>query len=140
MLLWPSPAEVHNCTRSDPSAKHDSVTRPRPVIFPNRQLVVKYGREISVAEGQCLWYFGHYLSDVPVPEIFGWRQDGGETFLYMSLVHGQTMEERWDSLDERQRETVCKQLKVMIGTWRALRQECEPYSVGMMSKHCVEPS
>lgn len=130
----PSPSEVRHRTQSDPAAKNDSVTRPRPVKFPERQLLVKYGREISVAEGQCLWYIGRHLSDVPVPEIFGWRRDEGETFLYMSLVQGQTLEDRWDLLDESARDAVCKQLKIMVGSWRGLRQEQEqePYAVGTM--------
>ena len=68
------------------------------------QLIVKFGFEVSIAEGQCLWALRRLLRDhVPVPEVYGWRQDGEQVFIYMELVAGVTLEERWESLSSEER-------------------------------------
>ena len=28
---------------------------------------------------------------LPVPEVFGWAQNGGQNFIYMALVEGQAL-------------------------------------------------
>jgi aminoglycoside phosphotransferase (APT) family kinase protein len=56
---------------------------------------------------------------VPVPEVFGWCQDGNEVFIYMQMVRGATLEERWEALTREERVDICEQLRPMVG---ALRQ------------------
>ncbi len=128
----PTPAQI----RIDaPNRKRDhlrsSSSRPPPVFYQELNLLVKYGSEITLAEGQCLWFIRHHLSKgVPVPEMYGWRKDGDETFLYMELINGDTLERRWNSLSERDRTAVCVQLSQMTSAWRGLRQESSPEFVG----------
>ncbi|KAL5589467.1 hypothetical protein FOVSG1_011334 [Fusarium oxysporum f. sp. vasinfectum] len=71
--------------------------RKNTVIFESLGLVVKFGKEprVTVAEGQCLWWLRRHVPSVPVPEMYGWTEDGGEVFLYMQLV-----EVKRDSNDE----------------------------------------
>jgi hypothetical protein len=98
--------------------------RPPPVKFADRGLIVKYGTEITLAEGQCLIFVRKVLyPKVPVPEVYGWSSDKGQTFLYMELVHGLTLEERWGTLAEHERLSVCEQLRCMIDLWRGLKQD-----------------
>jgi hypothetical protein len=53
--------------------------RPPPVIFKDLGLFVKWGSAARISEGQCLYALGYLLKDhVPVPEIYGWREDGGQ--------------------------------------------------------------
>jgi len=126
----PTPAQVRQRhVRVD--EKLVSASRPRPVVFQELGLLVKYGSEITIAEAQCLWFFNRHMKGrVPTPELYGWRCDGEETFIYMELVRGDTLEERWPSLCDEERRSICRELKGCVDAWRGLRQETEPYFVG----------
>ncbi|KAJ5358643.1 uncharacterized protein N7496_011056 [Penicillium cataractarum] len=57
------------------------------VVFQELSLLVKWGTAMRISEGQCLCAIGQLLKDyVPVLELYTWRQDGGETFLYMKYL------------------------------------------------------
>ncbi|KAI4859960.1 hypothetical protein F4820DRAFT_462070 [Hypoxylon rubiginosum] len=115
--------------------------RPPPIPFEELGLVVKYGSVITIAEAQCLWYFNRYMKDtVPTPELFGWYQDGGETFIYMELVDGDTLEDAWPSLSPEEQDIICGQLRTCVEAWRSLRQEAEPYYVGHIGRQGVGDS
>jgi hypothetical protein len=131
----------HNCALPPPAEVRQKATaihatwvrtqRPPPVVFEEKGLIVKYGSEITIAEGQCLWYFNRFMKNkVPTPELFGWRVDDGQTFIYMELIPGETLEEAWSHLDETEIDDICKQLRDFVGAWRGLRQESEPYFIG----------
>lgn len=100
-LSLPTPTEVKEVAShsENPSAK--LVTRPPPVTFPNLGLLVKYETEITLAGGQCLLFIRNTLSEaVPVPEVYGWCEDGDKVFIYMELVDGMTLEKSWDTMTE----------------------------------------
>lgn len=85
--------------------------RPPPVIFKDQGLFVKWGSAVRLSEGQSLYAIGQLLKDhVPVPEIYGWRKDGDETFIYMEYLHAQTLEQVWDTLEPHDRVSVCYEL------------------------------
>ncbi|KJF60383.1 phosphotransferase enzyme family protein [Coccidioides immitis RS] len=51
---------------------------PPPASFASMGLFVKSGANIMIAEGQSLYAVCHFLKgSVPVPELYGWRTDGG---------------------------------------------------------------
>jgi hypothetical protein len=111
----PSPAEVRAYQHP---GKHG------PVQFESLHLLVKYGKEITIAEGQCLSALRRFLpSQVPVPEVYGWFDDNGEVFIYMEITEGVTLEKKWESLSKQERETVCGQLRAMLLALRNLRQD-----------------
>ncbi|KAF2674159.1 hypothetical protein BT63DRAFT_419466 [Microthyrium microscopicum] len=113
-------------------------SRPPPVPFPELGLIVKFGSEITIAEGQCLWYLNSYLKDsVPTPEVFGWLQDGNEVFIYMELIKGDTLKERWPLLNEEEKGTICTQIGGCMEAWKELRQEKEPYFIGHVGNQGV---
>jgi hypothetical protein len=96
-------------------------TRPPPVYFPNLGLCVKYGTEITIAEGQCLLFVRSKLSSlVPVHEIYRWCKNDGQVFIYMELIDGVTLEKSWEGMNEEDRLVVCEQLRGMIDAWRGL--------------------
>lgn len=35
---------------------------------------------------------------VPVPEVYGWEEDENQGFIYMELIPGDTLMERWGSM------------------------------------------
>lgn len=93
---------------------------------------MKYGHGISIAEGQCLWAIQQFLrNNVPVPEIYGWREDGDETFIYMELIDGDTLQERWTSLSSVDRVRLCEELREIIMSLRRLEQSPGEKFIGM---------
>lgn len=74
--------------------------KPKPVIFEDMNLLVKFGPDITVTEAQNLWMIKRaFRGRVPVPEIFGWRVDERNyVFIYMEFMQGQRLQDRWDSL------------------------------------------
>ncbi|OAL72012.1 hypothetical protein A7D00_4044 [Trichophyton violaceum] len=80
-----------------------------PVRYEHLGLIVKYGRapEVTVAEGQLLWAVRRTLPMVPVPEVYGWAHDKGQVFIYMELIKGVTLEQRWGSLGPAERVAIC---------------------------------
>ena len=59
---------------------------------------------------------------MPVPEVYGWCQDNGETFIYMELIEGITLEQSWPELDVEGRLHVCTQLHHILENLRQLKQ------------------
>ena len=136
----PTPAEVRLDAARRKDGSRRSLSRPPPVYYQALNLLVKYGSEITLAEGQCLWFIRRYLSrDVPVPEIYGWCRDGDETFLFMELIQGDTLEQRWDSLPEEEKTGICAQLRHMTAAWRGLGRGSLSQSIGMhlFPCHCL---
>ncbi|KAE9369000.1 kinase-like protein [Stipitochalara longipes BDJ] len=106
-----------------------------PVQFKSLNLLVKYGKDITIAEGQCLWALRRLLpSQVPVPEVYGWCEDNGEVFVYMELVGGVTLENRWESLAKQERISVCEELRVMLLALRTLRQDPKDEFLGHINR------
>lgn len=57
---------------------------------------------------------------VSTSEVFAWTEGGGQIFIYMPLVEGDTLQERWGTLSEVEREAVYKELNRMVPAWRSL--------------------
>lgn len=98
----PSPADVR-AFASSPEGIAQRAAHCRmhfTIMFPHLGLLVKWGRHITIAEGQCMWACRHLLSGIiPVPEIYGWvtDKDHGDTevFIYMEVIKGVMLENRW---------------------------------------------
>ncbi|KAI9657345.1 MAG: hypothetical protein M1821_003025 [Bathelium mastoideum] len=126
----PTPDEVRQKAATSGDRRFNSPDPP-PVLFEEKGLLVKYGCEITTTEAQCLWFFNRYMKDqVPTPELFGWCYDGKQTFIYMELVRGDTLEQRWVELTDGEKRMICKQLHNCVKSWRKLRQKSAPYFVG----------
>lgn len=67
---------------------------------------------------------------MPVLEVFRWTDVEHQTFLYITLVDGVTLSERWAGMNENEREAVCLELNYMAKAWRALRQGENHPSIG----------
>ncbi|KAK6514937.1 hypothetical protein TWF506_007294 [Arthrobotrys conoides] len=132
-LELPSPSEIRD--RYNATTENPMVERPPPVIFPDQDLIVKWGTEISIAEGQCLYFLKRNLGgEINVPEIYGWCRDGGATFLYMELIDGKQLDAVWDGISEDERECICQRLEKMISSLRRLKQDPEDRFIGSISR------
>ena len=115
----PTPAEIKGL-----STTYGTTSQPDPVKFEELGLLVKFGPHVTAAEAQCLWMIGKELQgQVPVPEVYGWRIDGNEAFIYMQLIQGDTLRDRWDSLSVLDKRSVCHQLRQITISLRQLEQD-----------------
>lgn len=78
---------------------------------------------MSVAEAQCILLARKHLPSIPTPEVYGWQRDGRQTFIFMELVDGCTVEELWDDLTEQDLAAICAELHGYVALWRGLSQE-----------------
>lgn len=117
----PTPAEVRAINKESGNIRGASFNRPPPVKFPSLGLIVKYGADTTIIEAETQYMVYKQLKGkVPIPEVFGWTEDGGQIFIYMSLIGGETLEQRWGALNKEGREAVCKELNGMAKAWRSL--------------------
>jgi hypothetical protein len=130
----PTPAEIRAISKESGNIRSTSFNRPPPVILPPLGLVVKYGADVTVVEAQTqMMLHKHLHGQVPVPEVFGWTEDGGQRFIYMSLIEGETVQERWGGMNEDERRAVCEELKHMVKAWRALEPDRHDRYIGELS-------
>lgn len=112
--------------------------RPKPVVFAHLKLIVKFGRCVAVEEALCLRMLGNTLPEkVPVPEMYGWRVEKGRVFIYMELIQGETLHDRWDHLSDQGKTLICAQLKEIIEVLRQLEQSPSDLFIGMDARKYV---
>ncbi|GKT51827.1 uncharacterized protein ColSpa_12008 [Colletotrichum spaethianum] len=127
----PAPAEVRARNEEPGNIRATSFDRPPPVTFPSLGLLVKYGGNVTIVEAQTQMMVHERLQGlVPVPEIFGWTEDDGQRFIYMSLIEGVTLQERWCDMNEDEKRVICEELKGMVKELRALEQDSHDRFVG----------
>ena len=104
--------ELPNPTTFDISAKGIKT-------FPEMQLVVKFGKNVNVDEAVTLWAvrktFGHVL---PVPELYGWRVHSNTVLIYMELIPGVTLRDRWSTMTTPEKDSICLELRQMLVSLR----------------------
>ncbi|KAH9995922.1 hypothetical protein BJV74DRAFT_829021 [Russula compacta] len=89
------------------------------------------GADVAVVEAQTQMMLREQLqSPVPIPEVFGWTEDGGQRFICMSLIEGKTLQERWYDMNEDEKRAICEQLKPLVNAWRALEQDTHDRYIG----------
>lgn len=124
----PDPDEVRALSQRP---DHTGGRQPPPVAMPSRGLLVKYGADVSVDEAVTqAWVRERLLGRVPVPEVYGWTRDRGQTFIYMALVHGVPLHEAWPDLAEAARQAVCDELREAVAAWRRLEQGKREHYIG----------
>jgi hypothetical protein len=118
----PTPAEVRV-----------SLIQKNVVRFENLNLLVKFGDNVKVAEAQSQWALRRAIGDkVPIPEVYGWRVDQGQVFIYMQLIPGPTLKQGWHSLNDSDKEAVCHQLRQIIDSLRQVKQDAPNPFIGML--------
>ncbi|KAJ5105683.1 phosphotransferase family protein [Penicillium alfredii] len=110
--------------------------RPLPVRIPPLGLFVKYGADVTVTEAATQVMVRERLcGQVPIPEVFGSTEDENQRFIYMELLEGKTLLERWCDMSEDERLTVCHELQTMVKAWRALTPDQHDYYVEAILEH-----
>ncbi|KFY52372.1 hypothetical protein V496_08478 [Pseudogymnoascus sp. VKM F-4515 (FW-2607)] len=126
----PTPAEVRALSGTD-----QTKDQPSPVRFGHLSLIVKWGPYVTVSEAQSYWAIRQVLrSEVPVLELYGWRVDGRDVFIYMEYVRGETLRNWWDSLADANKTCVCDHLRQIITSLRRVEQDPDDTFIGMLQK------
>lgn len=106
------------------------------VRFEELGIVVKSGSHIHVTEAINLWAVRKFCGDsVPVPEVYAWRvlereDQSNEVFIYMQLMPGPTLEERWATLLDTEKRNISHELRDMVSCFRTLRVEGAEQFIG----------
>lgn len=125
----PTPTEIRALSKAV-----SNKTQPPPVKFEKLNLLVKFGPHVSVGEAQCLWMIKRTFDDlIPVPEVYGWRVDRQQVFIYMQLVRGHSLMDRWDSLSISDRTAICHDLQNMLTSLRSARPQPHGSIIGKIS-------
>ncbi|KDR75597.1 hypothetical protein GALMADRAFT_248093 [Galerina marginata CBS 339.88] len=126
---WPHPVPLPTPAQARAAVSGHQGRTAHIAHFPALQLVVKFGRaaRVPISEGQALWVLRQYAVGVPVPDVYGWCVDGGETFVYMQRVEGDTLTSCWPALGPEQKADVVAQLAEIISTMRRLIPKGSPY-------------
>ena len=105
--------------------------KPPFVSFNDKNVFVKWGTMALISEGQWLLAIRqHFGAAVPVPEVYGWRQEGKVVYIFMELIRGQTLEYAWDSLAEEERTSICFELRTIFRNLRLGKQDSRIPLVG----------
>lgn len=126
----PSPAEIRAINQQ--SGKGVGFNRSPPVKIRSLGLFVKYGADVTITEAETqIMLQERFQGHLPVPEVFGWAEDGGQTFVYMALIEGETLMARWGSLDDNEKQAIFKELHFLIKLLRTLKQDTHDQYIGM---------
>ncbi|KAH7393969.1 phosphotransferase family protein [Phaeosphaeria sp. MPI-PUGE-AT-0046c] len=106
--------------------------------FEDLGLIVKYGSHVSTTEAINLWVIRRVFQDMlPVPEVFGWRileQNGNtEVFIYMQLIQGPTLQQRWPELSATDKHAICSDLRAKVSCLRSLQDSESKQFIGTIS-------
>ncbi|KAI0469285.1 phosphotransferase enzyme family protein [Xylaria cf. heliscus] len=131
----PTPAQVRDINAKNRGKDKVGFDRPPPVKIESLGLFIKYGTHVTVTEIRTQMMVREKLMGrVPVPEVFGWTQDQGQTFLYMSLVHGDPLHERWPTMTRDERSQICAELRWTANAWKSLKQDEDDCYIGSEQK------
>lgn len=120
---YPNQNKVHSMTTP--------YVRPPPVIFEEMGLFVKWGSSVQISEAQCLFAVHQFIKgDVPVPEVYGWRTEGNEAYIYMEYVNGQSLEQAWPSMGCEDKAGISRELRTIFQRLRQVEQDPEDPFVG----------
>lgn len=110
--------------------------RLKVVKFEEINLVVKFGPPsvVRLEEAQVMIALRKAFSmeEIIIPEVFGWRVDQGENFIYMSLIRGMTLGEGWQSLTHADKESIRDQFSRIVMALRRLTPELSDLYVGRL--------
>jgi hypothetical protein len=130
--------KTHGRTREFPTPEHVRSfsmppRHPHVVRFEDLDLIVKFGRDVSRLEAVNAWAIRRVFQDsVPIPEVYGWRvvEHGEirEVFIYMQLVQGPTLKQKWPALSFDEKQSICNDLRAIVSRFRNLH-DSEPEQV-----------
>ncbi|KAL1297356.1 hypothetical protein AAFC00_004897 [Neodothiora populina] len=100
------------------------------IKIPDLNIAVKIDQatylRLEEAQTMCAMRQMFPNGEIPVPEVFGWRRYNGQVFIYMSLIHGETLRVAWPSLTEDNKLSIQSDLRQIIMRLRRITQDAPP--------------
>ena len=93
--------------------------RGRMVVEVGKKVVVKYGEDVDIAEAESIQHVSRRTS-IPLPHIIGTHKGQGVTFLIMSFVQGEPLDEVWDTLKKEAKRSISEELRRYFDQLRLL--------------------
>ncbi|KIW63488.1 hypothetical protein PV04_10320 [Phialophora macrospora] len=118
----PTTAEIEN---SDQILKDGAVK----VVAVGTHFIVKYGKRLNLEEGRMM-VFVQQSTRVPVPRVSALYQDNGKNFIVMEKIHGQTLQDAWDTFDDRKKQEIISHLKGYVKQIRNIQSPAGYCSLG----------
>ncbi|KAL6240225.1 hypothetical protein RBB50_012885 [Rhinocladiella similis] len=107
----PGPLPTSSQIRESPTIIHgvDPYADKRVVIVG--PYVVKYGKGVSLLEGQNLLFIEENFPQVPAPKLYAMWRDAEEVFLVMEQIQGQTLDTLWPTLGDEDKVIILNKLR-----------------------------
>lgn len=123
----PSPAEVRALNNATGHWRATQLDSPTPLKIPSLGLLIKYGASITRAEVETQIFLYKQLRNhhIPIPEVFGHAEDNDQRFIYMALMPGDTLQERFAKLTAMELRALCAELRGMVKTWHSILKQNE---------------
>jgi aminoglycoside phosphotransferase (APT) family kinase protein len=89
---------------------------PNRVVRVGKHYVVKYGAAVSLTEGENMLFVKQH-SDIPLPAVYAFFSHQGEdeempvNYIVMEYIAGDTLESRWNTLNNEEKTDVAGQLR-----------------------------
>ncbi|KAH7885044.1 kinase-like domain-containing protein [Phlebopus sp. FC_14] len=130
----PTPSDVRAASGQTVSLSRPELG-PFNAVFRDLNLFVKFGGTTVLSEAKTLWAIRRIFGDqVPVPEVYGWCQDNGQVFIYMELVDGLTLKERWPSLSQEDQKAICNEIAGIVHSLGTLEQPPDDRFIGSITR------
>ncbi|KAL3481747.1 kinase-like protein [Aspergillus californicus] len=117
-------------------------------------VVVKCGAHVRLIEAKSMLFVAQNTKSLPVPKIFAYYTYGPiqrdvddygslyDTYIFMSYVEGETLEEAWEGYDQPTKDHVTSQLKEYFSELRSIKTsnyigsvDCGPVNDPMLEGH-----
>lgn len=86
-----------------------------------RDVIVKYGHQVSIKEAETLAFVATHTS-LPVPKLLDARKcDNGKTYIFMSRLRGTSLAENLSTLPAAEMDNIIEQLSSYMKELRSLR-------------------
>ncbi|RSL82348.1 hypothetical protein CDV31_016943 [Fusarium ambrosium] len=112
------------------------------ITIDHLNLAIKFGDSsyLRLEEAQTMRAIRQAFpqSDLPVPEVFGWRKYGDQHFIYMSLIRGKTLREAWKSLTRADKESICDELSRIVIALRQITHTSPQRFIGSINGGTVQ--
>ncbi|KOS45654.1 hypothetical protein ACN38_g3381 [Penicillium nordicum] len=128
--LFPCPSSLNVSNFFDLAPDEEVVTvlgKPmgRIILEYDFSIVTKSGHGVRPAEAEAMRLISRFTT-VPVPEVYHMNFSSEYNGLIeMSLVQGSTLEGTWDTMDEKSKESTCRQTWDLISEIRSVPSQYE---------------
>ncbi|KJR88591.1 uncharacterized protein SPSK_07709 [Sporothrix schenckii 1099-18] len=95
--------------RADAWQLSNGFLRPSVMMYRELGLAVKFGHHVSVSEAHALLFVRKHCPEVPMPEVYAWRRNRRQTFIYMQYIEGQKVQ--FEDLDDDQLRSFARALE-----------------------------